>query len=90
MIDEILGFVDKHEQWRGKECLNLIPSENIMSPAVRSLLASELGHRYTSRDAFTRAQGLWMKSNSTAKPWRKMFLERKLLTCAHFPATLQT
>jgi glycine hydroxymethyltransferase len=52
MIDEILSLVEKHEQWRGKECLNLIPSENVMSPAARSLLASELGHRYTARDRF--------------------------------------
>ncbi len=52
MISEILSLVKKHEQWRGKECLNLIPSENVMSPAVRSLLASELGHRYTARDRF--------------------------------------
>lgn len=52
MISEILSLVEKHEQWRGKECLNLIPSENVMSPAVRSLLASEFGHRYTSRDRF--------------------------------------
>jgi glycine hydroxymethyltransferase len=29
------------------ECLNLIPSENVTSNAVRELLASDLGHRYT-------------------------------------------
>lgn len=52
MIDEILNLVKAHEQWRGKDCLNLIPSENIMSPSVRSLLSSELAHRYTSRDRF--------------------------------------
>jgi glycine hydroxymethyltransferase len=52
MIDEILSFVDKHEEWRGKQCLNLIPSENVMSPSVRRLLSSELGNRYTSRDRF--------------------------------------
>ncbi|RLI22885.1 hypothetical protein DRO45_00265 [Candidatus Bathyarchaeota archaeon] len=52
MIDEILGLVQKHEEWRGKECLNLIPSENVMSPAVRTLLSSELGHRYTARNKF--------------------------------------
>jgi glycine hydroxymethyltransferase len=57
MIDEILSLVEKHEQWRGKECLNLIPSENVMSLAVRSLLASELGHRYTARDRFY--MGTW-------------------------------
>jgi glycine hydroxymethyltransferase len=52
MISEILALVEKHENWRGKECLNLIPSENIMSPAVRGLLSSELGHRYTARERF--------------------------------------
>jgi glycine hydroxymethyltransferase len=52
MIDEILSLVRKHEEWRRKQCLNLIPSENIMSPAVRSLLSSDLGQRYTARDHF--------------------------------------
>jgi len=52
MIDEILDLVSKHEEWRGKQCLNLIPSENVMSPPVRNLLSSELAHRYTSRDHF--------------------------------------
>jgi glycine hydroxymethyltransferase len=52
MIDEILGLVQKHEQWRGQKCINLIPSENVMSPMVRSLLSSELVHRYTARDSF--------------------------------------
>jgi len=52
MIDEILSLTQKHEKWRGKECINLIPSENVTSPAVRSLLSSDFGHRYTSPDKF--------------------------------------
>jgi len=52
MINEILSLVKKHQEWRGKQCLNLIPSENVMSPAVRELLSSDLGHRYTARDHF--------------------------------------
>ncbi|MEM4704335.1 MAG: hypothetical protein QXJ02_04630, partial [Candidatus Bathyarchaeia archaeon] len=52
MIDEVLDLVKEHEEWRGKQCLNLIPSENIMSPSARSLLSSELTHRYTARDRF--------------------------------------
>jgi len=52
MTDEVLSLVKKHEQWRGKQCLNLIPSENIMSPTARKLLSSELTHRYTARDKF--------------------------------------
>lgn len=52
MIDEILDMVERHEEWRGKQCLNLIPSENVMSPTVRGLLFSDFGHRYTARDRF--------------------------------------
>ena len=52
MIDEILNIVERHEQWRGHECINLIPSENVMSPQARILLSSELTHRYTSRRKF--------------------------------------
>jgi len=52
MIDDILGLMQKHEKWRWKECINLIPSENVMSSAVRSLLSSDLGHRYTAIDKF--------------------------------------
>jgi glycine hydroxymethyltransferase len=52
LIDEILSMVDKHEKWRGCECLNLIPSENMMSPQARELLSSDLTHRYTSSYKF--------------------------------------
>jgi glycine hydroxymethyltransferase len=52
MISDILSLVERHEAWRGKRCINLIPSENIMSPQVRSLLSSELAHRYTAREHF--------------------------------------
>ena len=52
MFNEILNLVKEHETWRTKQCLNLIPSENIMSPHVRALLSSELAHRYTARDHF--------------------------------------
>ena len=52
MINDIMSLVHRHEQWRGSRCINLIPSENVMSSSVRSLLSSELGQRYTSRDEF--------------------------------------
>ena len=51
-MDEIISLLEKHEEWRGQNTLNLIPSENVTSPAVRSLLSSDLGHRYTARDKF--------------------------------------
>ena len=52
MLDKILGLVEKHSEWREKQCLNLIPSENVMSPTARNLLSSDLAHRYTARDKF--------------------------------------
>ncbi len=52
MIEEILSLVRKHEDWRGRRCINLIPSENVMSPQVRGLLSSELSHRYTESSRF--------------------------------------
>jgi glycine hydroxymethyltransferase len=41
----IMDLVRKHEKMRN-EGLNLIPSENWLSPAVREALASDLGGRY--------------------------------------------
>jgi glycine hydroxymethyltransferase len=43
----IMELVKKHEKMRG-EGLNLIPSENWLSPAVREALASDLAGRYHS------------------------------------------
>ncbi len=41
----VLGLVAAHETWRG-DCLNLVAAENVMSAAARSLMGSELVHRY--------------------------------------------
>lgn len=45
-------LINKHENWRGSKTLNLIPSENIMSPEAREVLSTDLVHRYTSKDRF--------------------------------------
>lgn len=52
IVTEIFNLVHNHEEWRRKDCLNLIPSENITSSAVQALISSDLGHRYTARDKF--------------------------------------
>jgi glycine hydroxymethyltransferase len=44
--------LESHEHWRRRQCLNLIASENVTSPAVRKILGSDLGHRYTAPDHF--------------------------------------
>lgn len=38
-------LIKKHEEWR-KECLNLIASENVMSPLAKKIYCSDLMHRY--------------------------------------------
>lgn len=52
VIADILSLVERHEMWRGRQCINLIPSENVTSPQVRRLLSSEMAHRYTAPDHF--------------------------------------
>jgi len=52
VIDEIFDLIHQHEVWREQNSINLIPSENVMSPMVRSILSSDLGQRYTSKDKF--------------------------------------
>jgi glycine hydroxymethyltransferase len=45
IIDKLRETLTDHETWR-RRCLNLIPSENVTSPLVRRMLASDFGHRY--------------------------------------------
>jgi len=52
MSAELKRTLEKHERWRRERCLNLIASENVTSPAVRKILGSDLGHRYTATDHF--------------------------------------
>ena len=44
---DLREIVRDHERWRLQEAINLQPSENVMSEAARSLLASDFAHRYT-------------------------------------------
>ena len=41
-----LRAMKEQQKWRGEQCLNLVPSENVTSPQVRALLASDFAHRY--------------------------------------------
>jgi len=51
-MEQVVDLARKHDGWRRDECLNLIPSENVTSPAVKQLMISDMGHRYTSQDRF--------------------------------------
>ncbi len=45
MAAEVVAAVKRNEEWRGKNCLNLLAPEAPTSPTVRALLASEIGTR---------------------------------------------
>src|SRR4051794_41420100 len=45
MQQEVLAAVERNAQWRGRECLNLLAPEALVSPVVQQLLAAEVGQR---------------------------------------------
>src|SRR5262249_54312216 len=40
-----LTAVERNERWRGRECVNLLAPEALVSPTVRRLLSAEVGQR---------------------------------------------
>ena len=53
-LERVARVVKQHHEWRTKDCLNLIPSENRASPQMRSMFLSDLGNRYNAPDRFYR------------------------------------
>lgn len=46
LLDEIKNIVEKENKWRRNECLNLIASENVLSPLAEKFLISDFLSRY--------------------------------------------
>jgi len=46
-MPDIPALADRHQRWRRDSCLNLQPSENLLSPQVLRVLGSDLASRYT-------------------------------------------
>ncbi|MGD1054796.1 MAG: hypothetical protein ABR867_01780 [Nitrososphaerales archaeon] len=53
-LERLNKTVRDHEEWRVRECLNLIPSENRGSDLMRSMLTTDFGNRYSAPDKFYR------------------------------------
>jgi len=47
MLEAVLSAVSRNEEWRGRQCINLLAPEAPTSPTVRALLSSEAGIRAT-------------------------------------------
>jgi glycine hydroxymethyltransferase len=45
MQREVIAAVERNADWRGRECINLLAPEALVSPTVRRLLSSEVGQR---------------------------------------------
>src|SRR5438270_4228338 len=45
MAEAVLAAVARNEEWRGKQCINLLAPEAPTSPTVRALLSAEVGTR---------------------------------------------
>ena len=54
---DLRSLVRDHERWRLQQAVNLQPSENVMSEAARSLLATDFAHRYTLPTRFAPSLG---------------------------------
>ena len=45
MQREVVAAVERNAQWRGRECINLLAPEALVSPVVQRLLSAEVGQR---------------------------------------------
>lgn len=52
-MEKMISLVEEHNKWRS-ECVNLIASENVMSPACEKIYVSDLMHRYAEGVPFKR------------------------------------
>ncbi|MDE1854175.1 MAG: hypothetical protein KGI38_10600 [Thaumarchaeota archaeon] len=53
-VERLDRTLRQHQDWRTKECLNMIPSENRGSQQMKSMFLSDLGGRYNAPDKFYR------------------------------------
>ncbi|MBN2331071.1 MAG: serine hydroxymethyltransferase [Candidatus Aenigmarchaeota archaeon] len=52
--EDVLRIVRDQDRWRGTECLNMIASENVMSPLATKAYVSDFMHRYAEGSPFKR------------------------------------
>ncbi|BCU68484.1 serine hydroxymethyltransferase [Sulfolobales archaeon HS-7] len=53
-LEEIIKITYSHNKWRRTETLNLIPSENVMSPLAESLYLTDMMSRYAEGKPYKR------------------------------------
>lgn len=53
---KIIDTIQKHNTWRNN-CINLVPSENVLSPSAKEAIQSDMGQRYYFTNAFKPKRG---------------------------------
>ncbi|MDI6806249.1 MAG: aminotransferase class I/II-fold pyridoxal phosphate-dependent enzyme, partial [Candidatus Aenigmarchaeota archaeon] len=53
-LQQTISLVKEQDKWRGSECLNLIASENKLSPLAQSLYSSDFIGRYAEGEPYKR------------------------------------
>lgn len=56
-LKRIFGITESHNNWRRKECINLIASESVLSPLAEKFFLSDFEGRYNEHDAEPHYQG---------------------------------
>ncbi|MFA5805634.1 MAG: aminotransferase class I/II-fold pyridoxal phosphate-dependent enzyme [Melioribacteraceae bacterium] len=64
MYKKIINIINNHNDWR-KNCINLIASENAMSPLAQTALLSDMGNRYFFNDIFKTQSGITYEYSGT-------------------------
>ena len=54
LFGEVATLTRRHDLWRKMECINLIASENVMSPVAEELYLNDMAHRYAEGLPFKR------------------------------------
>jgi len=58
MLKKVCEIVARQNRWRRRECINLIASENVLSPLAEKFLLSDFHGRYNEHDEKTHYQGV--------------------------------
>ena len=56
-LERIFSIVEKQNTWRRYQCLNMVASENVMSPLAERLYVSDFMSRYNEHNAESHYQG---------------------------------
>ena len=64
LIKKYEKLIDDHEYYRN-HCINLMPSENILSPLAKKALQSDMGQRYYFQNSYSLKKGASYSYNGT-------------------------